>query len=96
MGATLSGTMRKVITQAVTHATGRTQFGSKIHTYGAIQEKIARMSMMHYATEAMAYMVSGTMDRCGTTSDQKSLKFGQFEIWSQDTHLTMTSLCASC
>ena len=29
MGATLSGTMRKVITQAVTHATGRTQFGSK-------------------------------------------------------------------
>merc|ERR1712127_862661 len=63
MGATLSGTMRKVITQAVTHATGRTQFGSKIHTYGAIQEKIARMSMMHYATEAMAYMVSGTMDR---------------------------------
>jgi len=63
MGATLSGTMRKVITQAVTHATGRTQFGSKIHTYGAIQEKIARMTMMHYATEAMAYMVSGTMDR---------------------------------
>ena len=63
MGATLSGTMRKVITQAVNHATGRVQFGSKIHTYGAIQEKIARMSMMHYATEAIAYMVSGTMDR---------------------------------
>merc|ERR1711973_171322 len=26
-------------------------------------EKIARMSMIHYAAESMAYMVSGTMDR---------------------------------
>ena len=74
MGATLSGTMRKVITQAVTHATGRTQFGAKIHTYGAIQEKIARMSMMHYATEAMAYMVSGTMDRYVFAGHQLYLK----------------------
>merc|ERR1712025_304812 len=26
------------------------------------QEKIAKMSMIHYATESMAYMVAGTMD----------------------------------
>merc|ERR1711972_786803 len=31
-------------------------------SYGAVQEKIARMSMIHYATESMAYMVAGTMD----------------------------------
>ena len=36
----------------------RVQFGSR----GAIQEKIAKMSMIHYATESMAYMVAGTMD----------------------------------
>ena len=63
MGAALSGTMRAVITKAVEHATQRNQFGNKIDQYGAIQEKIARMSMIHYATESIAYMVSGTMDK---------------------------------
>merc|ERR1719350_867947 len=63
MGAALSGTMRAVIGKATDHATQRVQFGSRIDGYGAIQEKIARMSMMHYATESMAYHVSGTMDR---------------------------------
>merc|ERR1719290_666727 len=63
MGAALSGTMRSVIQKASEFATQRTQFGGKIDTYGAIQEKLARMAMIHYATESMAYMVSGTMDR---------------------------------
>jgi very long chain acyl-CoA dehydrogenase len=67
MAAALSGTMRAGITKAVEHATQRTQFGSKIDTYGTIQEKIARMTMAHYATESMAYMVSGIMD--GGASD---------------------------
>merc|ERR1719340_363809 len=62
MGAALSGTMRSVIQKATDHATQRVQFGSRIDGYGAIQEKIAKMSMIHYATESMAYMVAGTMD----------------------------------
>ncbi|XP_046876134.1 very long-chain specific acyl-CoA dehydrogenase, mitochondrial-like [Hypomesus transpacificus] len=62
MAAALSGTMKGVIAKAVDHAANRTQFGSKIHTYGAIQEKMARMVMMHYVTESMAYMISGNMD----------------------------------
>merc|ERR1719385_688825 len=62
MGAALSGTMRTVIQRACQHATSRIQFGSRIDGYGAIQEKIAKMSMIHYATESMAYMVAGTMD----------------------------------
>ena len=62
MAAALSGTMRAGIKKAVEHATQRNQFGSRIDSYGAIQEKIARMSMLHYATESMAYMVSGIMD----------------------------------
>lgn len=63
MGAALSGCMRTQIRKAVEHATQREQFGSKISTFGAIQEKLARMSMAHYATESMAYTVSSTMDR---------------------------------
>merc|ERR1719237_1373142 len=62
MGAALSGTMRTVIQKATDHATNRVQFGSRIDGYGAIQEKFAKMSMIHYATESMAYMVAGTMD----------------------------------
>merc|ERR1711997_1170120 len=54
--------MRAGIKKATEHATQRNQFGSKIDTYGSIQEKIARMSMLHYATESLAYMVSGNMD----------------------------------
>ncbi|KAJ8310393.1 hypothetical protein KUTeg_012258, partial [Tegillarca granosa] len=63
MAAALSGTMTNCIKKAVEHAAGRTQFGSKIHTFGAIQEKIARMQMAQYVTESMAYMVSANMDQ---------------------------------
>lgn len=62
MGTSLSGTMRYVITKTTEHVTSRSQFGSKLESYGTIQEKLARMSMYHYANESMAYMVSGTMD----------------------------------
>lgn len=66
MAAALSGTMRSCISKAVDHAANRSQFGKKIETYGAIQEKIARMTMMHYVTESMAYMISGNMDQGST------------------------------
>ena len=71
MAAALSGTMRAGITKAVEHATQRKQFGSRIDSYGTIQEKIARMSMVHYATESMAYMVSGIMDSGASVSSTK-------------------------
>ena len=63
MAAALSGTQRYAIKKAVEHAITRHQFGGRIDSYGAIQEKIARMSMTHYATESVAYMVSGLMDK---------------------------------
>ena len=62
MAAALSGTMRGCIKKAVDFATTRIQFGSHIHSFQGIQEKIARMIMLHYVTESMAYMISGNMD----------------------------------
>lgn len=62
MAGALSGTMRYSIKKALDHATSRTQFGSRIDSYGAIQEKLARMAMLHYVTESMAYMISSNMD----------------------------------
>ncbi|XP_035580298.1 very long-chain specific acyl-CoA dehydrogenase, mitochondrial isoform X2 [Zalophus californianus] len=50
----------------VDHAANRTQFGEKIHNFGLIQEKLARMAMLQYVTESMAYMVSANMDQGAT------------------------------
>ncbi|XP_077021850.1 very long-chain specific acyl-CoA dehydrogenase, mitochondrial isoform X2 [Tamandua tetradactyla] len=63
MAAALAGTMKGIIAKAVDHATNRTQFGEKIHNFGLIQEKLARMAMLQYVTESMAYMVSANMDQ---------------------------------
>lgn len=65
MAGALSGTMRYCIHKAVNHATQRVQFGRTVNNYGAIQEKLGRMSMLHYVTESLAYMISGNMD-CGS------------------------------
>ncbi|XP_076453737.1 very long-chain specific acyl-CoA dehydrogenase, mitochondrial-like [Babylonia areolata] len=63
MAAALSGTMKYCIYKAVEHASNRTQFGRKIDSFGAIQEKIARMTIVQYVTESMAYMLSANMDQ---------------------------------
>lgn len=63
MASSLSGTMKFAIQKAVEHATQRNQFGKHIIHYGAIQEKLARMAMLQYVTESMAYMLSNNMDR---------------------------------
>lgn len=63
MAAVLSGTMKFAIRKAVDHATNRNQFGKQIINYGTIQEKLARMAMLQYVTESMAYMLSNNMDR---------------------------------
>jgi very long chain acyl-CoA dehydrogenase len=55
--------MRFAIRKAIDHAANRNQFGKIIINYGTIQEKIARMTMLHYVTESMAYMLSNNMDR---------------------------------
>jgi very long chain acyl-CoA dehydrogenase len=66
MAGALSGTMRSSVKVAVAHATSRVQFGRRIDSFGTIQEKLARMAMLHYVTESMAYMISSNMDRGST------------------------------
>ncbi|XP_045199598.2 very long-chain specific acyl-CoA dehydrogenase, mitochondrial-like [Mercenaria mercenaria] len=63
MVAALSGTMKYCIQKAVDHAATRVQFGSHIHSFGAIQEKLSQMAIKHYVAESMAYMISANMDQ---------------------------------
>ncbi|XP_033334311.2 acyl-CoA dehydrogenase very long chain [Megalopta genalis] len=62
MASALAGTMRYCIKKATDHATQRVQFGRTIDNYGSIQEKLARMAMLQYVTESLAYTISGNMD----------------------------------
>ena len=39
------------------HAANRVQFGSKLETFGVIQEKLARMAMCQYVTEVKAKLL---------------------------------------
>ncbi|KAM9833610.1 very long-chain specific acyl-CoA dehydrogenase, mitochondrial [Syngnathus typhle] len=90
MAAALSGTMKGAIHKAVDHATNRTQFGNKIHTYGAIQEKVARMTMLQYVTESLAYMISGNMDS-GATEFQ--IEAAISKIFASEAAWTVTDEC---
>ena len=62
MAAAMSGTMRGCIKKAVEFATQRKQFGHTIDSYGTTQEKFARMAMLQYVTESVAFMISANMD----------------------------------
>lgn len=66
MAAALAGTQRSALRQAAEHAATRVQFGKKLSEFGTIQEKLARMAMLQYTTESLAYMVSGNMDTGAT------------------------------
>jgi very long chain acyl-CoA dehydrogenase len=66
MASALSGTMKKLISRAVEQVTNRVQFGNKLEVYGVVQEKLARMTMAHFITESMAYLLSGNMDQGST------------------------------
>jgi len=63
MGACLTGTMRMLISKATDHANNRKQFVSNLREYQGIQQKIAKMNLLCYANESMAYMLCGNMDR---------------------------------
>merc|ERR1711937_995794 len=56
MSSCLAGTQGYLIERAADFALNRHQFTDKIYKYGAIQEKLARMSAEHYATESIQIM----------------------------------------
>ncbi|CAK1601515.1 unnamed protein product [Parnassius mnemosyne] len=62
MAAALAGTQRAALRVAAEHAATRVQFGRRLQDFAGVQEKLARMAMLQYVTESLAYMVSGNMD----------------------------------
>ncbi len=61
LGAGCVGGMKTIMEMATEHANGRKQFGKTITEFGLIQEKLASMAALTYATESVVYMTTGNM-----------------------------------
>lgn len=82
MATGLCGSMKLSIKKASEHAAQRKQFfNMTIDNYGAIQEKIARMSMLHYAAESMGYLLCASMDN---EADDYGLEAACCKIFSSE------------
>ena len=82
MAAGLCGTMKKSMKIAIDFASQRKQFfNTEIHNYGAIQEKIAMMSLKHYAAESMGYLLCSSMDN---KADSYQLEAACCKIFSSE------------
>jgi alkylation response protein AidB-like acyl-CoA dehydrogenase len=62
LAAMCSGGARGVIAEAAKYASQRKQFGQAIATFGAIQHKLAEMTIREYAVESMLYRTAGAID----------------------------------
>ncbi len=63
LGAGCVGGMKTVLALASEHAKNRKQFGKSIAEFGLVQEKLAKMAALTYATESMVYLSTGNMIR---------------------------------
>jgi alkylation response protein AidB-like acyl-CoA dehydrogenase len=62
LAAMCSGGARGAIGEAARYAAQRKQFGQPIATFGAIQHKLAEMTIRKYVVESMLYRTAGLID----------------------------------
>jgi alkylation response protein AidB-like acyl-CoA dehydrogenase len=62
LAAMCTGEARPAIGEAAAYALSRRQFGQPIAAFGAIQHKLAEMTVRLYAAESMLYRVTGLID----------------------------------
>ncbi|RMG14019.1 MAG: acyl-CoA dehydrogenase [Deltaproteobacteria bacterium] len=62
LGVGATGAAKNLIADAVRYAQERTTFGKPLLAYGMIREKLARMVVLTYASESMAYRTAGLAD----------------------------------
>ncbi len=62
LAAAVIGAGKRVIDQATQYANERKQFGKSIHSFGAIQHKIAEMTIRNFASESACYRAGQNID----------------------------------
>jgi hypothetical protein len=62
LGALVTGAAKGAFSVGVKYANERKQFGKKISSFGAIQEKVADMTADLFASESLTYRLAGLLD----------------------------------
>jgi alkylation response protein AidB-like acyl-CoA dehydrogenase len=62
LAAAVLGGSKQIVNQAVNYSNERKQFGQSIHSFGAIQAKIANMIVRIFASEAASYRAGQNID----------------------------------
>ncbi len=69
LGALCVGQEKYALSEGARYANERRQFGVTIATFGAIQEKLADMTALTFASEAVVYRLAGMIDQRLATLD---------------------------
>ena len=80
LGASCIGVGSKALTHAVDYAKQREQFGKSIASFGAIQDKIARMQAYLYANEAAVFRLGNDIDLLREQMQQEGNNFSEAKI----------------
>lgn len=62
LAAAVIGAGKRVIDTAINYASDRKQFGKSLHEFGAIQHKIAEMTIRNFASETACYRAGQNID----------------------------------
>jgi len=62
LAAATTGACKDSLGEAVRYANERKQFGTEISNFGAIKEKLARMTAETFASESLVYRLAGLLD----------------------------------
>jgi len=90
LAAMCLGGTKGAITEAVTYASTRRQFGQTLSTFGAIRHKIGEMNARTYALESMLYRTTGLIDRTiesGGTGEHAALALAALEEFAIEASL---------
>lgn len=70
LGAAVTGAAKYAMVDGIKYANERKQFGQPIGSFGAIQEKIANMQAICFASESLVYRLAGLLDDKLATIDK--------------------------
>jgi hypothetical protein len=82
LGAGCTGGMKAALKAATAYAAGRQQFGKPIASFGLIQEKLARMATLTFASESLLYRTAGLVEAAlaGAGADRESARRALEEV----------------
>ena len=99
LGSGATGGSKAVLSASTKYAKERTSFGQTIGSFGAIQEKLAEMSLQTFAAESVTYRVTGLIDEIADhakTSGEKLKAIETYRVEASIVKVFATEVLAYC